>query len=778
MEKLTTKEDLKKLFLRQIMEWPQARHNYSYLSKVQERVIQVKGFDVKLQYNPARIVSTVAQVDSISIKKRKCFLCENARPSQQEGLNYTALSGKEYTFLVNPFPIFKEHYTIVSTKHEPQSLFGRLHDLLEITNLLEDYVVFYNGPGCGASAPDHFHFQAGKKKELTLEDDVFLLKNREIASTEHSRIVLLKEYYKSAYWLTSNSLEEASEMFTNLYNIICGHRSEESGEMEYRPKLNVLCWKTDEIFNIVIIQRKAHRPACYYSEGADRITISPGAVDMAGIFILPLEEDYKKLDTKAADKIIDDVCLDESDIFYQFDAIRHCFLRKQPYVSVGVMSSNKLNVDFLDGYKYGRFPINGTQVFRSRNDQIEWNGHLYNELLFHPVDYKASFFSIPNVRIGINFHWDREEILNFQGSVKIIVENNKLRLINVLGVEEYLLSVISSEMNSNAPKEFLKAHAIISRSWLMRILESNSKKTEESKVNPLAVDIPEKIKALGLPIKVIRKWYDHTDHNNFDVCADDHCQRYQGLPKDKNSKIETIIDDTWGEMLYDGDTICDARFSKCCGGITEKFSTCWEDYDKSYLSSILDNVENVEEEINDNKVPINFPDLTNEQEFEKWVLSSPEAFCNIKDDKLISKILKDYDKETKNFYRWTESCNPKELSELLRSKSGEDIGLIKSFIPLNRGTSGRLSRLAIVGEKAILIVSKELEIRRVLSQTHLYSSAFIVKEENGNFVFYGAGWGHGVGLCQIGAAAMGDKNYTYKQILNHYYHDIEIKAKY
>ena len=365
--------------------------------------------------------------------------------------------------------------------------------------------------------------------------------------------------------------------------------------------------------------------------------------------------------------------------------------------------------------------------------------------------------------IGVNFHWERKENQSFRGSLRIIVEGDKLTAVNILPIEEYLLSVISSEMSATASLELLKAHAVISRSWLLAQIEKNKQlAAEETPYNPCTRTEGELV-----------RWYDREDHVNFDVCADDHCQRYQGITRESTATVRDAIKATWGQVLtYDG-TLCDARFSKSCGGVFEQFENCWEPKHYHYLVARLDNAN-----------AMDYPDLTVEENAREWILSSPAAFCNTTDKHILSQVLNSYDQETTDFYRWTVEYDQAELSRLVRERSGEDYGDIVDLIPVARGTSGRLYRLKIVGTKKTCIIGKELEIRRTLSPSHLYSSAFVVEkqgERDGlpeSFVLKGAGWGHGVGLCQIGAAVMGEKGYDYKQILLHYFIDAEITKQY
>ena len=394
--------------------------------------------------------------------------------------------------------------------------------------------------------------------------------------------------------------------------------------------------------------------------------------------------------------------------------------------------------------------------------QVAWNGTVADVVTFEPSE--NGYFELKGVTIGVNFHWERKENQRFSGALHLIVENGKLTSVNVLPVEDYLLSVISSEMSATASLELLKAHAVISRSWLLAQIDKNKRITEEHEDYKACEE--------GGEDEMI-KWYDREDHVNFDVCADDHCQRYQGITRQSTERVRDAIKATWGEVLTYGGELCDARFSKCCGGVYEEFENCWEPKHYDYLEARRDG----EDEMN-------FPDLTKEAAAEEWILTSPKAFCNTNDKQILSQVLNNYDQETTDFYRWTVEYTQEELAALILKRSGVDYGQILDLQPVARGTSGRLYKLKIVGTKKTLTIGKELEIRRTLSPSHLYSSAFIVERHDvtdgvpGKFVLRGAGWGHGVGLCQIGAAVMGEKGHNYKEILLHYFINANITTLY
>ena len=411
-----------------------------------------------------------------------------------------------------------------------------------------------------------------------------------------------------------------------------------------------------------------------------------------------------------------------------------------PLVSVGIVGAESITFT-LNGY--GEDGSSRTATIH--NGLIQYDGKAHTRLCFKPQSPDDSF-SLMDVVIGVNFHWQRLETQTFRGSLRLLADGGKIWAINDLPVEDYLESVISSEMSAQSSLPLLMAHAVISRSWLMSQIDGNTAPNTQASHGDAFI-----------------RWYDHTDHTLFDVCADDHCQRYQGITKETSPNVAEAIRRTRGELLTYGDEICDARFSKCCGGAMEEFQYCWDDTPKPYLKGIGDTPEET------------IPDLTVEENARQWILSSPKSFCNTTDKRILSQVLNDYDQETTDFYRWRVSYTQEELSKLVEKKLGAGLGTITDMRPLKRGTSGRICELRITGTKKTIVVGKELEIRRVLSESHLYSSAFVVEKQGDTFTLIGAGWGHGVGLCQIGAAVMGDKGYAYDEILRHYYPGAEIE---
>lgn len=434
----------------------------------------------------------------------------------------------------------------------------------------------------------------------------------------------------------------------------------------------------------------------------------------------------------------------------------------QPNVSVGIVSGHEIKFCLNATYVVEGMPSAGKQTVSFSENGVLWNGKTYRQLEFLPQSDEASF-SLYDVTIGVNFHWERKETQTFLGKLKFIINGNSVCAVNELPVERYLESVISSEMSATSSLELLKAHAVISRSWLL--VQMQNRRKGETTAHVAASEIQGNGELI--------RWYDREDHTLFDVCADDHCQRYQGITKETSAHVAEAIRQTAGQVLTDEDEICDARFSKCCGGETEEFQYCWENLRKPYLVALRDAPQ--QEAL----------DLTVEANAVRWIRSSPESFCNTRDAKVLSQVLNNYDQETSDFYRWRVEYTQQQVQQLLTEKLGIDFGAVVDLIPVERGTSGRLSKLRIVGEKLTLVIGKELEIRRALSKSHLYSSAFVVdafdRNEQGipkRFALIGAGWGHGVGLCQIGAAVMGERGYSYKEILLHYYPGVIIKQIY
>jgi stage II sporulation protein D len=444
----------------------------------------------------------------------------------------------------------------------------------------------------------------------------------------------------------------------------------------------------------------------------------------------------------------------------------------EPVVNVGILSDREINFELygdfsISGFKQkfsGRFtaePEGGRVVCKRGRDKIE----ISNEIIFEPGDQSVDSFLIKDVPIGREFHWERKETQRFAGSLKLLKAGNVIWVINVLPVMLYLKSVITSEMNAKSSLQLLKTHAVVSRSWLFAQIEkskSSKGKTDTSKYKYRTES-------------EIVSWQGRSEHEYFDVCADDHCQRYHGITKILTDASHIAVEQTRGIVLMFDDKICDARYSKSCGGISESFENVWEAVKHDYLSS---NVDYKFEPENYNL------DFSSEENARKWILGNPHSFCNTQDSRILSQVLVDYDLETKDFYRWKVEYSQSQLAELIKTKSGIDFGDIIDLVPVERGDSSRLVKLKIVGSKKEMVIGKELEIRRLLSQTHLYSSALIIDKEGikdgipQRFIIHGAGWGHGVGLCQIGAAVMAAQGYQFDEILLHYFKNAKLKKVY
>lgn len=768
---------LHRFFNRQMEQWELARNNFRNLYNVEQRSLSIDGNTLRVQFNPARIVSTGARIDKKSIAKRPCFLCRKNRPEEQ----MTKIIDKDFEILVNPYPILPVHFTIPMRSHQPQAILGCYSEIHRILTSWPELVVFYNGPKCGASAPDHCHFQAGCSGFLPIQTgwQRYSRNMTELYSTaEGDSISIINEYPTPALLIRSHSQKTDAELFKVVYKAL----PHNPGDSE--PMMNLVCWRTEDTFFTVVFARGKHRPDCYpQPEGAAEdvsFMISPGALDMAGLIITPRKEDFDRLTAEKAIAILKEVSLDDTQ--FQETAARIqsaakkqsaisaiCPKHHEPNVHVGIVSGEKIEFSLNGEYSAKGETITGRQTVEFSEGGILWNGNQYRELCFSPKGEKASF-SLFDVTIGVNFHWERKETQTFLGELHLVVEADKICAINTLPVEKYLESVISSEMSATSSLELLKAHAVISRSWLLAQMKKR-KEVAESGNNFFSF-----IKQDDMFIR----WYDREDHTIFDVCADDHCQRYQGITKETSSHVAEAIKMTKGQILMYDDDICDARFSKCCGGVSEEFQYCWEDSPKPYLIAVRDTREGMTQQGADA-----LPDLSDEATAETWIRTSPESFCNTQDKKILSQVLNDYDQETADFYRWHVTITQQKLKALIAEKLKMDFGDILDMKAIERGRSGRISKLQIIGTGRTFTIGKELEIRRALSDTHLYSSAFVVDKEDvdadgvpQSFRLTGAGWGHGVGLCQIGAAMMGEQGFDYSQILLHYYRNAEIKKIY
>ena len=760
---------ISRFFNRQLEVWTDARHRFRDLKHVETRQFSDQ---LKLQWNPARIVSTGAKIDKKTLGERPCFLCDKNRPKEQMSKQID----EKFHLLVNPFPILPVHFTIPARKHQPQLIYKNYGEMHRFISLHSDLMVFYNGPKCGASAPDHLHFQAGTNGILPLQTNWQRLSRNLtdiISLNDEEKISVVRDFIVPAFVIISKSAESDEALFRRLYKAM-PQRGDET-----EPMMNIISWRKGEEFISVVIPREKHRPEAYFAEGDAQFVVSPGALDMSGLIITPREEDFRKLTEEKALSLLQECGVSEEkmnaiiaklkaskDAEDAAEASSTLYNKgKQPDVTVGIVSAQKIHFSLNKPYLAKGEKVLGEQVVEFSEGGVLWNGNQYSQLTFHPQSADASF-SLSDVTIGVNFHWERKETQTFLGTLRFVVESDKIVAINELPVEKYLESVISSEMSATSSLELLKAHAVISRSWLLAQMKKR-REVAESGNNFFSFTKKE---------DTLIRWYDREDHTIFDVCADDHCQRYQGITKETSPHVAEAIRQTKGQILMDGDEICDARFSKCCGGITEEFQYCWEDTPKTYLTAVRDIALGVEH---------TQPNLTNEEEAEKWIRFNPPAFCNTQDKKILSEVLNDYDQETVNFYRWKETLSQEKLQQLIADKLKMDLGAILDMKAVERGKSGRISKLQIIGTEKTFTIGKELEIRRTLSDSHLLSSAFVVdkydKDEQGvpqRFELIGAGWGHGVGLCQIGAAVMGEQGYHYDAILLHYYQGAEIKKLY
>ena len=760
---------ISRFFNRQLEVWTDARHRFRDLKHVETRQFSDQ---LKLQWNPARIVSTGAKIDKKTLGERPCFLCDKNRPKEQMSKQID----EKFHLLVNPFPILPVHFTIPARKHQPQLIYKNYGEMHRFISLHSDLMVFYNGPKCGASAPDHLHFQAGTNGILPLQTNWQRLSRNLtdiISLNDEEKISVVRDFIVPAFVIISKSAESDEALFRRLYKAM-PQRGDET-----EPMMNIISWRKGEEFISVVIPREKHRPEAYFAEGDAQFVVSPGALDMSGLIITPREEDFRKLTEEKALSLLQECGVSEEkmnaiiaklkaskDAENAAEASSTLYNKgKQPDVTVGIVSAQKIHFSLNKPYLAKGEKVLGEQVVEFSEGGVLWNGNQYSQLTFHPQSADASF-SLSDVTIGVNFHWERKETQTFLGTLRFVVESDKIVAINELPVEKYLESVISSEMSATSSLELLKAHAVISRSWLLAQMKKR-REVAESGNNFFSFTKKE---------DTLIRWYDREDHTLFDVCADDHCQRYQGITKETSPHVAEAIRQTKGQILMDGEEICDARFSKCCGGITEEFQYCWEDTPKTYLTAVRDIALGVEHTL---------PNLTNEEEAEKWIRFNPPAFCNTQDKKILSEVLNDYDQETVNFYRWKETLSQEKLQQLIADKLKMDLGAILDMKAVERGKSGRISKLQIIGTEKTFTIGKELEIRRTLSDSHLLSSAFVVdkydKDEQGvpqRFELIGAGWGHGVGLCQIGAAVMGEQGYHYDAILLHYYQGAEIKKLY
>jgi SpoIID/LytB domain protein len=679
--------DLNTLFEQQMAQWPECRERYEQLANAGRRKLVVDGREYELAYNPGRSTSAKALIINgkpmtMSTEKkdepRPCFLCEHALPEQQLRVPVKTLPlNHEYLVAVNPFPIIDHHFTIICKEHVRQDFKGRMWDMAFFADLFPDYLIFFNGACSGASAPDHMHFQAVPKRCVPL-----------------------------TRW--------SEDVRTQL------GVTQHVPHIEDSDHKNIVTWTEGNVAYWLVIDRKTHRPSQYYLEDGDpnKVIYSPACLEFCGLVPLCREEDFNKL---------------TSEILH--DMMSQCY-KLEPMLHVGVMEGQEIRFS-ADERVHAMHYVGEDRM----KDVMDYSSNRVEVQEMDEYWTHSEPFTLEEVTIGKQFHWQQKEDQVFRGSLHIIAREGQLHAINLIPVEEYLKSVISSEMAATNSSELLKAHAIISRSWVLRQIKNGRTKNNEAVVS----DSGEVASSTGLRLV---KYWDHTDHHLYDVCADDHCQRYQGITRQASPLVEDAIQATRGIVLTDEkNEICDARFSKCCGGRTELFSTCWQDVDYDYLRAVDD--------------PYCSPE---------FIEKLPGGM-----DAVLKQVLNNYDQSTVDFHDWRVEYSKDELSELVEKKLVLGLGEIQHIEPLEKGASGRIKFLKIVGSEKTIEIGKELLIRKAFSETHLYSSWFDVEEslspEDGQkrFVLKGHGWGHGVGLCQIGAAAMALQGFKAEAILAHYY---------
>jgi len=727
--------DIDKFVHDQLSVWPAVAAKYRALKRANTRTLPFGGILVTLQSNPGRL----------PIFDHGCPLCEENYMEHQHTLPFEGRKGRKYNILVNRAPIFPNHLVITRDVHVPQTIWHRFPDMLDLSVALGDYIVFYNSPNSGTTVPGHAHFQACPKGYMPLEraaerllraisaqggtvPDSFKGEIEFVASVRDAQLFHYKHFTRGVFMLRATTAKSMAKMFYRLLD--CQTLVAEETE----PRFNAFTWCSEGEFRAFVTIRGNDLPRHYHAQGEDNISIRPGAADMAGFVVVPEVKDFDRIDARILGEILEDVSIsadEEKHLLWRL-------VRTQPRIEVGILAAPEITFEIIsDGA--------GPQKVSYREGKIDYNGMLYDELVFEAPSISTLFaepsFILHDVLIGIGFHWERTQQECFAGTLKFIVEGGKVQAVNIIGVEDYLLSVIASEMKATASLEFLKAHAVISRSWVMA--QVTQRRAEKPIIGgPAVKGTPELVTWLDAnradetpegPSEEIRRWFNHEDHHSFDVCADDHCQRYQGLTFAVGETVREAIDKTWGQVLrYDGELV-DARFHKCCGGRTERFSAAWEDKDYPYLTVHED------------------------------------PWCDTSDETVLRQVLNDYDLETRDFHDWEVRYGVEELSALFARRSGHDLGLLTALEPLERGGSGRITRLRVTGTKGTLVIGKELIIRKFLSESHLYSSWFDVAFEGGEVVFRGHGWGHGVGLCQIGAAVMAASGKDYREILSFYY---------
>ncbi|MBQ0049475.1 MAG: DUF4922 domain-containing protein [Bacteroidales bacterium] len=772
-----TAEEANEFHEAELKRWQEVAERYEQLNEVQTRELTEGDANMTVQWNPTRIVSTGAQIDEKTIAKRPCFLCDHNRPAVQRAL----ATEKYYQLLVNPYPILPKHFTIPTRRHQRQAIFDHFGLMCRFAWDMPSHILFYNGPLCGASCPDHCHLQAGLRGIMPLERDwksyegsatkLYPLTSAQEAEMDDTGADKRTGLYLLNGWVCPVFVIRAIDY--HLDRPLCEriYRALPIIGDEWEPRLNVLCWRQsgqggrpDELI-VLVFPRTKHRPDCYYAEGEEQLLISPGALDMGGLIVTPREQDFQRLTPERAANILREVTMSQDELKPVIEKItaqgssqttteltdrqeeKVEEKKEVPDVNVGIMTTDHLHFTLNGEFRAKGATVTGPQDVIIEDGCLKWCGQLYRDVTISPATPSNSF-TLHDVAIGKDFHWQRHEDQTFLGKLRLVVDEQKIVAINIINAEDYLTSVISSEMNAECPKEFLKASAVISRSWLIAQMQRRQSGQQHAFFQFTKTD------------QEIIRWHDQEEHTIFDVCADDHCQRYQGITRAVSPQVHEAVCETRGQILTVDGRVCDARFSKCCGGITNDFENCWEDEPKSYLHATVDPFCNL-----DNPVI-------------RRLLMAPGTG-------ILHHVLNDYDQQTTDFYHWTVEYTQQELHELLMTRLGIDFGDILSLEAVETGKSGHIVKLRIAGTQRTLIIGKELEIRHALSNTHLYSSNFTVevikpqdKQTPDRFILHGKGWGHGVGMCQIGAAVMGAQGHPYAEILRHYYDGIDIETLY
>ncbi|HOT00480.1 MAG TPA: DUF4922 domain-containing protein [Acidobacteriota bacterium] len=764
---------LDRLIVQQESAWPELRRARDAWFACRYRETALGAFRVRLEYNPAREASVAAPVDPASIRRRACFLCPEQMPPPERGL---AVDG-DFALFLNPFPIFYPHPVAIHRDHRPQALAPCLPAMFPLARRLAGrFSLLYNGPRCGASAPDHLHFQAIPRYSTLIEADVHHLaepaladRRRELPAIEGVAAFTIDGYSRTVIVLEGEREEKLRQAVVGwLHRLPANPAGAE-------PLVNLLLWYGQTGWTIALFPRRCHRPSNYAVAPGNGVLVSPGAIDLAGVIVTPRRCDFEGLDAPAIAAIFQEVCLpldaiDGAAAAPAVDRPAAPAAVAEPEVDVGLVEARPVVEVVLAGaWQCGdRIVPPGSYTACGVAAEVRLVGADKSfagdeTLRLKPADQAAGRFQLRNVTIGADFHWERRENQTFAGSLTLLSDGaGALTVVNGVPLERYLESVIASEMRADAPLEFLKAHAVISRSWALAQLAARAR------VGPLA--------AAAYPPLAGRRWSwtDRTRHDRFDLCADDHCQRYQGLARADRPAVKEVIAATRGLVLAVAGQVLDARFAKCCGGMSEAYASAWGDVPVAGLEPVR-------------CAPAGAaaaPDLTVEAAAAEWIRGEPDAYCRTRDRRVLERILPDYDLETGAFYRWDLDVERTELEATIRRKTGWDPGELQELVPLQRGHSGRLVRLLLVGTRGRLLLGKELEIRRALSPSHLYSSAFVVDPVGGDggpprrFRFRGAGWGHGVGLCQVGAAVMAVQGAGHADILTHYYRGAKLVRLY